>query len=79
MSCHYFITLLKCFCLLNFSDINRLNSPFRAPSSFLLWEFFFGQFPFNDIDCQLLGEIDIVQNMLLSIISLYEAPSLKHL
>ena len=32
MSCHYFITLLQCFCLLNFSDINRLNSPFRAPS-----------------------------------------------
>ena len=37
MSCHYFITLLKCFCLLNFSDINRLNSPFRAPTSFLIY------------------------------------------
>ena len=61
MSCHYFITLLKCFCLLNFSDINRLNSPFRAPSSFLLWEFFFGQFPFNDIDCQLLEKKNRVQ------------------
>ena len=33
----------------------------------------------NDVHCQLLGEIDIVQNMSLSIISLNEAPSLKHL
>ena len=28
MSCHYFITLKKCFFLLNFGDINGLNSPF---------------------------------------------------
>ena len=54
MSCHYFFTLKKCFFLLNFSDVNGLKSPFRAPSSFLKCQFF-KKFPFKDIHCQLFS------------------------
>ena len=53
MSCHYFFTFKKCFFLLNFSDVNGLKSPFRAPSSFLKCQFLlkllFKDIPFKDI------------------------------
>ena len=56
MSCHYFLHLKSVYFLLNFSDINGLKSPFRAPSSFLKCQFIF-KLPFKDIHCQLFSVV----------------------
>jgi hypothetical protein len=55
-----FLYLKSVYFLLNFSDINGLKSPFRAPSSLLKCQFFL-KLPFKDIHCQLSEKINIVK------------------